>query len=148
LRALVQELRVRRQCEDIALAFLREPHVAAYLAQRFGGHAFPSELARAVHRRTDGSPLFMVRVVDELVALRVLEAEDDRWRLRKPVDEIAHAVPESLRALVEQQIGRLPSEAQRVLEAASTLGNEFTIGALAAGLEADPLTIEERCDEL
>jgi predicted ATPase len=37
LRALIQELRVRRQCEDIPLAFLREPHVAAYLAQRFGG---------------------------------------------------------------------------------------------------------------
>src|SRR5881296_3424047 len=31
LRALIQELRVRRQCEDIALPFLREQHVAAYL---------------------------------------------------------------------------------------------------------------------
>ena len=148
LRALVQELRVRRQCEDIALAFLREPHVAAYLAQRFGGHAFPSELARAVHQRTDGNPLFMVRVVDELVALRVLEPEDDRWRLRRPVAEITRAVPESLRALVEKQIDRLQPEAQRLLEAASVLGNEFTIGSVAAGLDADPLAIEERCDVL
>src|SRR5256886_17280079 len=41
LRALIQELRVRRQCEDFALPFLRERHVAAYLAQRFCGHAFP-----------------------------------------------------------------------------------------------------------
>jgi hypothetical protein len=148
LRALVQELRVRRQCEDIALAFLREPDVAAYLAQRFGGHAFPSELARAVHQRTDGNPLFMVRVVDELVALRVLELEDDRWRLRGPVAEITRAVPESLRALVEQQIDRLQPEAQRVLEAASVLGNEFTIGSVAIGLGADPLAVEERCDAL
>ena len=148
LRALIQELRVRRQCEDIALAFLREPHVAAYLAQRFGGHAFPSELARAVHQRTDGNPLFMVRVVDELVALRVVEPEDDRWRLRRPVAEIARAVPESLRALIEKQIDRLQPEAQRLLEAASVLGNEFTIGSVAAGLDVDPLAIEERCDEL
>ena len=148
LRALVQELRVRRQCEDIALAFLREPHVAAYLAQRFGGHAFPSELARAVHQRTDGNPLLMVRVVEELVALRVLEPEDDRWRLRRPVAEITRAVPESLRALIEKQIDRLQPEAQRLLEAASVLGNEFTIGSVAAGLGADPLTIEECCDEL
>ena len=94
LRALIQELRVRRQCEDIALPFLREPHVGAYLAQRFGGHAFKPELARAVHRRTDGNPLFMVRVVDELIALRVVEAEDGRWRLRKALDDIARAVPE------------------------------------------------------
>jgi DNA-binding winged helix-turn-helix (wHTH) protein/tetratricopeptide (TPR) repeat protein len=148
LRGLIQELRMRRQCEDIALAFLREPHVAAYLAQRFGGHAFPSELACAVHQHTDGNPLFMVRVVDELVALRVLEPEDGRWRLRRPVAEITRAVPESLRALVDKQIDRLQLEAQRLLEAASLLGNEFTIGSVAAGLGVDPLAIEERCDEL
>ena len=148
LRALVQELQVRRQCEDIALTFLREPHVAAYLAQRFGGHAFPSELARAVYQRTDGNPLFMVRVVEELVALRVLEPEDDRWRLRRPVAEITRAVPESLRALIEKQIDRLQPEAQRLLEAASVLGNEFTIGSVAAGLDLDPLAIEDRCDGL
>src|SRR5215470_16086057 len=148
LRAFIQELRARRQCEDIALAFLREPHVAAYLAQRFGGHAFPSELARAVHHQTDGNPLFMVRVVDELVALRVLEPEDDRWRLRRPAGEIARAVPESLRQLIEVQIARLEPDAQRLLEAASMLGREFTVGSLAAGLELDPLAIEERCDEL
>ena len=148
LRPLIQELRVRRECEDIALPFLREPHVAAYLAQRFGGHAFPSALARAVHQRTDGNPLLMVRVVDELVALRVLEREDDRWRLRQPVAELVHAVPESLRALVDKQIDRLPPESQRVLEAASVLGNEFTVGSVAAGLDADALVIEERCNEL
>src|SRR5262245_33651660 len=148
LRALIQELRVRHQCEDIPLTFLREPHVAAYLAQRFGGHAFPSELARALHQRTDGNPLFMVRVVDELVALRMLEPEDDRWRLRRPVAEITRALPESLRALVETQVDRLQPEAQRLLEAASLLGNEFTIGSVAAGLGADTATIEELCDEL
>src|SRR5262249_10780820 len=134
--------------EDIALPFLREPHIAAYLAQRFGGHAFPSELARAVHKRTDGNPLFMVRVLDELVALRVLEPEDGRWRLRSSVAEIARAVPENLRQLVELQVARLDPDSQRLLEAASVLGNEFTIGSLAAGLDADPLAIEERCDLL
>ena len=148
LRALIQELRVRGQCEDIALSFLREPHVGAYLAQRFGGHAFKPELARAVHRRTDGNPLFMVRVVDELIALRVLEAEDGRWRLRKPLDDIARAVPESLRQLVEKQIARLEPEAQRLLEVASILGSEFTVPSVAAGLATDALAAEECCDEL
>jgi DNA-binding winged helix-turn-helix (wHTH) protein/tetratricopeptide (TPR) repeat protein len=148
LRALTQELRVRRQCEDIALGFLREPDISAYLAQRFGGHALPAELARAVHQRTDGNPLFMVRVVDELVALRVLEPTDDRWRLRSPIGEIARVVPDSLRALVEKQIDRLPSESQRLLEAASVLGTEFTSGSLAAGLDLQPSVIEDRCDEL
>ena len=105
-------------------------------------------LAGAVHQRTDGNPLFMVRVVDELVALRVLEEEDDHWRLTRPVGEIAFAVPDSLRALIEKQIDRLQPEAQRLLEVASVLGPEFTTGSVAAALDLDPLMIEDRCDEL
>ena len=35
-----------------------------------------------------------------------------------------------------------------MLEAASVLGNEFTIVSLAAGLEVDPLAIEDRCHAL
>jgi DNA-binding winged helix-turn-helix (wHTH) protein len=148
LRALIQDLRVRQQCEDIALPLLREPDVAAYLAQRFGGDAFEPDLARAVHQRTDGNPLFMVRVVDELVALRVLELEDGRWRLRKPLEEIARAVPESLRLLVDKQIARLEPEAQRLLEAAGVLGTEFTVASVGAGLAEDSLAVEECCDAL
>lgn len=148
LRALIQDLRVRRQCEDIGLSFLREPDVAAYLKQRFGEHAFQPELARAVQERTDGNPLFMARVVDELVALGVLEREDGPWRLKRPLEEIAGAVPESLRLLVEKQIARLEPEAQRLLEAASVLGGEFTVPSVAAGLDKDPLDIEDCCETL
>ena len=50
-----------------------------------------------MHQRTDGNPLFMVRVVDELVTLGVLAEEQGRWGLAKPLDDIARAVPESLR---------------------------------------------------
>ncbi len=147
LRPLIQELRVRGQCEDIALTFLREPHVAAYLERRFDGSAFPPELVHAVHQRTEGNPLFMVRLVDELCALRVLE-RSGRWRLTTPIAEIVRTVPRSLRALIDMQIDRLRPDAQRVLEAASILGNEFTAASVAAGLDMDPITIEDRCDAL
>ena len=148
LRALTQELRIRRQCEEFALEFLREADVAVYLAQRFGAHDFPAELARAVHLRTDGNPLFMVRVVDELVTVGVLADQDGRWRLVAPLDEVARAVPESLRQLIDKQISRLDPEVQRLLEVASVLGSEFTARSLAAGLDEDPLTVEKRCDAL
>jgi predicted ATPase len=130
----MQELRIRRQCEEFALEFLREADVAAYLAQRFGAHGFPAELARAVHRRTDGNPLFMVRVVDELVTVGVLVDQDGHWRMVGPLDEIANALPESLRQLIEKQIARLEPEAQRLLEVGSVLGSEFTVPSVAVGL--------------
>src|SRR5262245_38389970 len=94
LQSLLQELRMRRQCDDIALTFLGEADVAAYLAQRFGAATATSDLAAAVHLRTDGNPLFMVRLSDERVAVGVLVEDAGRWCLRRPVDDIAGAVPE------------------------------------------------------
>src|SRR5262245_26946373 len=148
LQSLLQELRMRRQCDDIALTFLGEAAVAAYLAQRFGAATATSDLAAAVHLRTDGNPLFMVRLADELVAVGVLVEDAGRWCLRRPLDDIAGAVPESLRALIDKQIGRLEPRAQRVLEVAGVLGNSFTAEAIAAGLGEDPTVLEEHFDAL
>ena len=131
-----------------ALAFLREADVAAYLAQRFGGHAFPPELARAVHRRTDGNPLFMVRVVDELVTLGVLA---DRGRALAAGRAARRNRPRGSREpppADREADRRLEPEAQRLLEVASVLGSEFTVPSVAAGLDEDPLAVEERCDAL
>src|SRR5262249_35490994 len=147
LGALVQELRVRRQCEEIALDFLGVAHVGAYLAQRFGDAAGP-ELAAGVHLRTDGNPLFMVRLADELVALGVVAEENGRWVLHGPLEAITNTVPDSLRGLIDRQIGRFDADTQRVLEAAGVLGNHFTAGAVAAGLGEDAVSVEDRCEAL
>jgi DNA-binding winged helix-turn-helix (wHTH) protein len=93
LQSLLQELRMRRQCDDIALPFLDEADVATYLAQRFGAETSSVDLAPAVHPRTDGNPLFMVRLADELVAIGVLVEEAGRWFVRGPLDGVARAIP-------------------------------------------------------
>src|SRR5262245_31162803 len=148
LRELLQGLQVHRQCEEIALELLHEEDVAAYLAGRFHDPALPPELASAVYRRTDGNPLFMARLTDELLTLGVLADDGGRWRLARPLRQVTRAIPESLRHLIEKQIARLEPESQRLLEVASVLAPEFTVASVAAGLEADPLDIEERCHAL
>src|SRR5215470_13647605 len=148
LQSLLQELRVRQQCDDIALPFLGEADVAAYLTQRFGAETSTSDFAGAVHLRTDGNPLFMVRLVDELVAVGVLVEDAGRWSLHGGLDDVARAVPESLRALIDKQIGRLEPGVHRVLEVAGVLGNQFTAEAIAAGPGDDPTVVEAHCDAL
>src|SRR5262245_32108330 len=98
LGVLIQEL-ARRHCEDIALPSLSEADVGAYLGQRFGVEGCSPDLASAVHQRTDGNPLFMVRLADELVALGMLREEAGRRSLHGRLEDTRHAVPESLRAL-------------------------------------------------
>jgi predicted ATPase/class 3 adenylate cyclase len=105
-------------------------------------------LARVVHRRTDGNPLFMINVVNDLVARGVLVQNDGRWELQGRVEEVEGRVPESLQQLIAQHIERLPTEAQRLLEVASVAGAEFSAAAVAAGVETEVDGIEEQCEAL
>ncbi|MCI0355412.1 MAG: AAA family ATPase, partial [Acidobacteria bacterium] len=148
LRAIKQELRMHKQCAELPLEFLSEGMVAEYLAARFPGSELPAELARMIHQRTDGNPLFIVNVVDYLIAHGWIVECDGQWEAPGEVEKLEVGVPEDIRQVIEKQIERLSREEQRVLEAASVAGAEFSAVAVAAGLEQEGVWVEERCEEL
>ncbi len=148
LKAVKQELVARRQCEELPLEYLTREAVGKHLAVRFPGNRFPSELVALIHERTDGNPLFMVNTIDHLIQERLIEAHEDGWQLTAPIDAVKLGVPESIRQLIETQVERLDSHDQRILEAASVIGTEFSVGAVAAALENDLADVEIRCEEL
>src|SRR5215813_557150 len=148
LRAVVQDLQRHGHATELPLALLNAEAVAAYLAARFPRQQFPAALVPWLHQRTDGHPLFLMTLVQALVERGVLYAHGGCWTVHEGLETLAVNVPESLRQLLEQQITRLPSEAQRVLEVASVAGAEFVAVAVAAGLEADAATVEEHCETL
>jgi hypothetical protein len=58
---------VHGQCEELLLPYLSEAGITTYLVQRFGEAVFSPALVRALHQRTNGNPLFLVTVVEEMV---------------------------------------------------------------------------------
>src|SRR5262245_41708260 len=146
LRAVKQELQLHQQCKELRLGFLTEPNVAAYLTSRFAAgvhsHASLQRLARAIHQRTEGNPLFMVNVVDYLSAQGVLGAAGET----RPTVQIE--VPESIQQLIEKQLDRLSPEERRVLEVASVAGVQFSAAAVAAGTKMTAGDVEVCCTGL
>jgi DNA-binding winged helix-turn-helix (wHTH) protein len=138
LRALVGELNAHAQCAELPLRFLTAPAVTQYLAVRFAPPksqtARLEEWGRFVHRHTDGNPLFMVAMVDDLVSRGVIgEAALERpWPA--PPTSLAGGLPESLRQLIDHQLDRLSQEERGVLEAASVAGMEFSAALVARRL--------------
>src|SRR2546425_167401 len=148
LRDVRLELQARGRGQELSLELLGEAAVADYLRERFAGHAFPSELARVINRRTEGNPLFMVSVVEDLVARGLIVMRDERWELRAVLEEVEVSVPESLRQMIERRIGQLEEDERRVLAAGSVAGMEFSAASVAAGLQRAPAEVGESCDEL
>ncbi|MFN8062439.1 MAG: AAA family ATPase [Vicinamibacterales bacterium] len=151
LRALAQDLQSRGLCQEISLGFLSEAAIRTYLAGRFEGGvddtAFTA-LARSIHARTDGNPLFMVTVTDDLAARGVVALNEGGWRVQEDVASARLGVPDGLRPMIDRQLERLSTDDRRLLEAASVVGRTFSCASVAAALEERLDDVEDRCDHL
>ncbi len=145
LRGIKQELQLHQQCGELALARLEEAAVAEYLMRRFPGHELPVGLESWIYRQTDGNPLFMVNIVDHLVAQGSIIQREGHWFLNIPLEALAPEVPATIQQMIRLKIERCSHGEQRVLEAGSIEGMEFSTTAVAAALNEESSRIEELC---
>jgi DNA-binding winged helix-turn-helix (wHTH) protein len=148
LKVVRQELVAKGLAQDVPLDLLTIDDVSTYLDRRFEGHALPGGFDTFVHAHTGGNPLFVTHLLDHLQAETAVERRDGRWTLTRTIDEISGVVPESLRQLIDARVDRLSREQQRVLEAASVCGFDFTAAAVAAALDTDQPGVEHELDML
>lgn len=148
LKEVKQELLAKQQCAELPLGYLSEDAVAQYLSFRFPTNRFPSELARLIHERTEGHPLFVVNVLNYLLAEQLIFETAEHWILNTKLEELEVGVPENIREMIGKQIARLNVEDQQILEAASISGMNFSALAVASALGQDLVEVERRCEEL
>jgi predicted ATPase len=147
LRGIVQELCGRGQAVDLRLEFLPAEDVAAYVAGRLGGPVAVA-LAAFIYERTNGNALFMVNMVEYLVAQGDVVRREGTWTLREGVETEKISMPDGLRHLLLRRIEQLQPEARRVLEAASVVGESFAVAAVAAGVQCPVEEVEAVCEGL
>ena len=144
LKTLRNELRLHGLCDEIVLDPFSEKEVAEYVARRAPSMAATDTFVRSLHARTDGLPLFVTHVMDDLIAHWKAADREARTSLLPG----RMAIPENLAAIIDQYIARLVPEQRAVLEAAAVCGVEFRVGTVAAVLERDTASVAAICDEL
>jgi DNA-binding winged helix-turn-helix (wHTH) protein len=142
LQGARQTLVARGRASELRLDALTSRDVDAYLARRLRGQSIDPALGGAIHARTGGNPLFVTATVDYLLERGLLGASGGRWRTAEPLDGV---VPDGLRQLALQRIQQLAPEERRVLDAASVVGPEFSVAAVAAATAVAPAAVEHVC---
>ena len=148
VRSVMQEIQLHGQCAELGLDYFSTAEVATYLGQRFARAALPEGLARVLHRRTHGNPLFLATLVDGLIRQGVLQDGEAGWSLPGGLATVAAGVPENLRQLLAWHLEQLPTVEQTLLEAASVAGREFAVAAVAAAMDCTVEDVEARCATL
>lgn len=136
-RRVRDDLLLQRLCRDLPLDTLSLEDVGSYLRTRFPH--IRTDLVRAIYHRTEGLPLFLVRVAGEMA--KADEGLGEHGQLLA-------SLPEGLMHLVRDQLERLPSIERKWLDVAAVLGDGFTASTLAGVTGTSDLDVEEWCARL
>ena len=140
IREVNQVLRAHRRCVHLALDCLSASEVREYLNGRFGNQVH--ELAPIIHRRTDGNPLFVVGIVEELIRRGQLAPTDGGWVVTAAAGHVDLAVPQDLIEMVTLQFQRLSPHERSILEAAAVIGLSFAPWMVVRVLGRDAEDVE------
>nr|WP_090343975.1 nuclear transport factor 2 family protein [Mycolicibacterium malmesburyense]CRL75206.1 adenylate/guanylate cyclase family protein [Mycolicibacterium malmesburyense] len=120
--------------DTIHLDGLDAAATAELAAKVLGATNLPPELLHRLPASTGGNPLFVREFVGMLAHDGVLVEQPTGWRLTIDVDAIA--IPPTIHALLASRLERLDTGDRRILEIASVVGSDFSVGmvqALAGG---------------
>ena len=129
IRTVHQDLQIHGRCTELPLDRLTRAEVEHYLALRFGSADLAKGLVERVFARTSGQPLFVVSLVDHLIAQRAIVEVDGQWLLGTEEAIPQDSMPRDLREMIMRQIDHLTAEERGLLEIASAAGTDF-LGAV------------------
>ena len=98
----------------------------------------PWGLAEAVHRQTEGNPLFVQEVIRYLAEEGLITRKEGRWRPTRDTP-LEMSIPEGLRDVIGKRLSLLSPECNQLLSVASIIGREFALETLqaVAGINED-----------
>jgi predicted ATPase len=140
LSAILAELRRTPQFRRLPLRGLtvEEVHRLYCLAR---GQEVPWSRAEAVHRRTEGNPLFVQEVLRYTLEAGIVVQQGDRY-VRTDDGSAEGGIPEGLRDVVGKRLSRLSPTCNRLLSVGAVIGREFDLAVLqsVAGMGEDDLS--------
>jgi DNA-binding winged helix-turn-helix (wHTH) protein/tetratricopeptide (TPR) repeat protein len=148
IRTVHQDLQIHGRCTELPLDRLTRAEVEHYLALRFGSAGLAKGLVERVFARTSGQPLFVVSLVDHLIAQRAIVEVDGQWLLGTEEAIPQDSMPRDLREMIMRQIDHLTAEERGLLEIASAAGTDFPALLVAGAMNRNILEVEQLCEEL
>jgi len=146
LGRVVRSLLARSGAVHVTLERIDGASVRELVDRRFHGHRFPTKLIDVLTGITEGTPLFLVTFIEDLVRRGMIAERDGSWGLTASVEDIAAHRPDTIKQLIDIQLDRLSEDEQRVLGAASLVGATFSTGPVAAALGMPVEQVDDMCD--
>ncbi len=89
-----------------------------------GTKEIEKSLEELILEKTEGVPFFIEEFIQSLRELRIIEREDNKFRLSKDIHELT--IPLTLQDVIMARVDSLPERAKEVLQSGSVIEREFS----------------------
>ncbi len=128
LSTALAELRRISTFDRIILRGLNADEVRRML-EDITNESFPWSLAEAIHRQTEGNPLFVQEVVRYLTEQKLLIRAGGRWLVTGDTP-LEMNIPEGVRDVIGKRLSSLSEGCNKLLSVAAVIGREFRLDVL------------------
>jgi class 3 adenylate cyclase/predicted ATPase len=127
----------------LTLSRLPRRQSAELVAALTGGKALPPEVQQAILAKTDGVPLYIEALTENVVESGLLTEGNDSYTLKGPLKELP--IPDNLQALLMERVDRLGS-AKDIVQTGAAIGRDFTYELVRATVEATDSQLRQALD--
>ena len=128
---------------SLTLSRLPRRHSAELVAAITGGKVLPPEVQQAILAKTDGVPLYIEALTENVLESGLLTEGNESFTLKGPLKELP--IPDSLQALLMQRVDRL-GPAKDIVQTGAAIGREFTYELLRATVDATDTQLRNALD--
>jgi class 3 adenylate cyclase/tetratricopeptide (TPR) repeat protein len=89
-----------------------------------GTEELDKDLEEFILEKTEGVPLFIEELIKSLKDLKIIEKEDNRYRITKDLSEVT--IPATVQEVIMARVDSLPEGSKSLLQTMSAIGREFS----------------------
>jgi len=93
-----------------------------------GTEEFDKDFEEFILEKTEGIPFFIEELIKSLKDLKIIEREDNRYRIKKDLSEVT--IPATVQDVIMARVDSLPEGAKGLLQTVSAVGREFSFDLL------------------
>ena len=127
----------------LTLSRLPRRQSAELVAAMTGGKGLPPEVQQAILAKTDGVPLYIEALTENVLESGLLTEGNESFTLKGPLKELP--IPDSLHALLMERVDRL-GPAKEIVQTGAAIGREFTYELLQATVEVPDSQLKNALD--
>ena len=128
---------------SLTLSRLPRRQSAELVAAMTGGKALPPEVQQAILAKTDGVPLYLEEMTENVLESGLLTEGNDAFALKGPLQELP--IPDSLHALLMERVDRL-GPAKDIVQTGAAIGREFSYELVQATVEMPDSQLRQALD--